>query len=342
MGQQGLRRNWTPVKVPIINELLFGSADYRANILGREGNPTNNETENNPAANGSGEFTVRPANNAATVSNVLLVDPTDPRIVYVGSGDRMLRIDLTKLSDPYALVGYNNSNADGGLIQYNTTGPATTSVNHGVFDSKTGNAIPSADYLNLTVDPNNPFFSQSTVRTYGISQLNNQGFDATWHEFDRRADNVNNGDQDGDGFSRDDAGVDVGVYYGGTIMVDPNTGRNRLFFVGLDGVATQADDGTGEKYVNAIGTRTITNGIRNGNLQIMRLTHAAVQPSSLAAELADALFYVSSTSRGFPQSAKDILATGNTSWSTADSGQGGTDIRSILTVTATTGGIASR
>src|SRR5262249_53441018 len=48
---------------------------------------------------------------------------------------------------------------------------------------------------------------------------------------------------------------------------------------------------------------------------IAQIYFGASQPSTLAADLANALFYASSFDNGYPSSSKDILSTGDLRWS---------------------------
>ena len=132
---------------------------------------------------------------------------------------------------------------------------------------------------------------------------------------------------------------------------DPLTGKTRVIVSTDSGVYTAVDRGDGQILMN-IGDVTnnslafntsagVITGLvsgdvpivtfgRNGNLQTAQLYAGAVQPSSLAAQVAGALFYVQSVgtfagnattplgpSLGSRQSASDVLSTGILSWTPA-------------------------
>src|SRR5262249_60198423 len=60
------------------------------------------------------------------------IDPQNPNVLYIGGTDDgaldpaggMIRVDVTTMSDVYAFVTFDNSDADGGKIQSLSDGPA--------------------------------------------------------------------------------------------------------------------------------------------------------------------------------------------------------------------------
>ena len=73
-----------------------------------------------------------------------------------------------------------------------------------------------------------------------------------------------------------------------------------------------AGDGT-HRHLRSAPSRLPT-GSLNGNLQINQFYNGAVQPSDVAAAVAQAMLYGNSQENAFPQSDPNILADGNLNW----------------------------
>jgi hypothetical protein len=236
----------------------------------------------------------------------LAVDPNYPNIVYMGGTSDgnpygFIRIDVTKLQDVYALFAYDNHNNDGGLVQLSTTGgitvkPANTSGNNGPLGPGLPYGLLSSPgaYLNQLRDPNNPFLTPASLQYKNVASFTNTGFDAIWMPF-------------GSGLGGTDQHELVAFR-------DPLTGRTRLIYGDDQGVWTGTDDGTGAG-IAGIGTATSASGSRNGNLQITQFYYGAAQPSTLAADLAGAMFYGSAQDDGAPNSNARVLDNGQIGWS---------------------------
>ena len=112
------------------------------------------------------------------VNLTLAVDPNDPEIVYLGGGgSNLLQIDLSNLSDPYALVGYNDiaprSRPDA-VSNTRRQRPGVDNqhgVRHARHPAEFQPALPleqgpagSTNYYNLYRDPQNPFLHPSTLQ----------------------------------------------------------------------------------------------------------------------------------------------------------------------------------
>src|SRR5262249_34581674 len=101
--------------------------------------------------------------------------------------------------------------------------------------------------------------------------------------------------------------------------------RPRLIYGNDQGVYSVVDNGNSPNSSTfdnglatlspGIGTATVADGARNGNLQIAQLFQGAVQPDVLAPELTGALFYATSQDNGaHMQSRGNLLATGFLQW----------------------------
>src|SRR5207245_2850936 len=114
----------------------------------------------------------------------LAVDPNNPNITYMGGtldGNPygFIRVDTTTIQDPYALVAYDNSDNDGGLVQFSTIGGVTlntTGTAYGILNPGTS-TNPRSPYFNLLRDPDNPFLTPSTLRFSNVASWTNTGTD---------------------------------------------------------------------------------------------------------------------------------------------------------------------
>jgi hypothetical protein len=99
--------------------------------------------------------------------------------------------------------------------------------------------------------------------------------------------------------------------------VDPLTGKARIIYGTDEGVATfvNEDDGRAFNSVPGFDGELQTNNLRNGDLQIARLYSGDVQPSVLAADVANAMFYGAGRRQAdTPASAPNILTSGDNLW----------------------------
>jgi hypothetical protein len=258
----------------------------------------------------------------------LTVDPQNPNIVYLGGNaddqysGPLLRINIQTLSDPYTLLAHSNNSNDGGLSQGASVGDTNIySGNYGIYDPLTGNVYN--DYFNLMRDPNDPFVAPSSLQFTGVPDdqtlylvngaptlengFNNGAWDAPYAAVSQATDgNVS-------WMPFDNQLVGSANMLAVIAVPDPTTGGTRLVIGDDQGVYTGIDDGTGNLDTNE-GSVTLPAGTRNGNLQIAELYDTASQPSTLAADLAGALFYATSFDNGVSSSSNTILETGNLAW----------------------------
>jgi subtilisin-like proprotein convertase family protein len=307
-------RNWTHVHIPIfLPNPTFPLV----------GSPSNNETlpDHDPLGAKPGAFGGG-AHAQGNYDVALAIDPTNPRIIYIGGTNDgtpqtpggppggMIRIDTTTLSDTQAVVAYDNSDNDGGSLQFTTSsgnaivkpfnanpplgiprGPGLPYGFAGTTQTFTFTPPTNSGWFNLFRDPNNPFLANSTLLFDNVASIQNSGFDAKWEGFP--------------------AEVDTDVHRIFT-MIDPLTGNSRLIVGDDQGIASFVDDNG--NFSPGIGFSAFPSGDRNGNLQITQFYYGAAQPSTLAADIAGALFYGMAQDDGFPVSQANILQTGNLAW----------------------------
>ena len=108
--------NWTKVRLPVKG-------------TGQNQIPTNDDSVATNFSVTGGTSPSFPAQGNYDIS--LAVDPNNAAVVYMGGtadGNPygFIRIDTTTIADPYAEVAYDNSNNDGGLVQFSTQGAITT------------------------------------------------------------------------------------------------------------------------------------------------------------------------------------------------------------------------
>ncbi|MFO0926215.1 MAG: Ig-like domain repeat protein [Gemmataceae bacterium] len=228
----------------------------------------------------------------------MTIDPNNPNVVYLGgmgSGVpyQIIRIDTTTTQDAHNLTGFDNSNNDGGLIQTATTG----GVNIANAATNPGYGLVShlGPYLNMLRDPDRRFRTDSTWFFGNVTGFTNTGQNTRWM----------NGETEGL------AGSDQHRLLA---IKDPLTGRTRLIGGNDHSVWTGTDYGDGSAF-NTIGFASLPTGTRVGNLQVSQFYYGAVQPSTLAAEAAGALFYGMAQDDGYPQSGPGTLDSGNLNWS---------------------------
>ena len=104
--------------------------------------------------------------------------------------------------------------------------------------------------------------------------------------------------------------------------VDPTTGLPRLIFGNNDGIWSVLDNNG--SFENSVGSTDLTPGIdRNGNIQIAQFYSVSAQPSSVAAQAANALFYGAAQNTGVMSSSPGILTDGNLQWTQAPETENG-------------------
>jgi subtilisin-like proprotein convertase family protein len=289
-------KNWTSIVLPSVNG--FGSND--------ESQPTFDPFTNPANAQGDGTYDMS-----------LAVDPNNPAVVYLGGygvpggTGGLLRLDTTTVSDPYAVIAFDDGNHDGGQLRPQATGDAIDGPNAGLqfTDPATGRTVV-IPYLNALRDPNNVFLNNATLQvagvqpnTSGVGFVNN-GTDIRWMPF---------------------AGALNSQQHRMVALRDPLTGATRLIFGSDLGVWTSLDPGTGQVLshlgsVPAAGDPGVqlasgtVAGDRNGNLQLLQTTYGAVQSSVLAGQVGAALFYANAQNGGFPVSDPNLLTDGNLTW----------------------------
>jgi large repetitive protein len=274
-------------------------------------NPTNDPTQPvydtiGAATNPSGNYNIS-----------LTIDPNDPNIVYlggtsIGQTSGLIRIDTTGIYDSHAEVAYDGSRPDGGAVQLNTTGRAAVkNVNDGppVLELPT---FSQRQYLDLIQDPQQAFLNNTTLYVFNVDRFTNDGSGITWIPFDNML-NANPNDLD------PSTNVHQLISY-----IDPLTGRARLIAADDQGIFTAVDQGDGT-LSPGIGAAVSPTFSRNGNLQIAQFFYGAAQPSTVAAQIAGALFYGNGLHTGISASNPGELTpggtgSGNTNWSspTAD------------------------
>jgi subtilisin-like proprotein convertase family protein len=302
-------QNWTKVRLP---------------VTGVVSNPisTNNDSiATDYSVDGNAQFP------QANYDVSFAVDPNNPSIVYIGgTADAnpvlngqyggFIRVDTSTIADPYATVAYDNSNNDAATIQFNTQGALNIKAAGGPTSVGTGLPLGPGEpyglirnpntsspgktpyttgpYLNMLRDPNNPFLTPASLQYTNIASFGNSGEDARYGSF-------------------------TGGGLGGTdqhrlvVFKDPLTGHTRLIFGDDQGVWTGTDNGTGNP-TGDVGSAVSVVGSRNGNLQITQFYDGAAQPSTLAADIAGALFYGMAQDDGFPKSDAHVLDNGNIGW----------------------------
>src|SRR5262249_11798066 len=140
--------------------------------------------------------------------------------------------------------------------------------------------------INLLRNPADPFNSSSANIVFNTKQFDNTGTGATWVPFD------------------------LPIFPGSPqvmsavhriiVMRGPLTGNSRLILGTDNGVLTGVDnDG---QFDLGIGSASTASGTRNGNLAITNFYYGDAQPSSLAAQIAGALFYGTSLNNANSQS----------------------------------------
>jgi subtilisin-like proprotein convertase family protein len=297
-------QNWTLIPIPVLGGLF----------------PTNDETQPTvDILSGQGNYDID-----------LAIDPVNPNILYMG-GSRdaspfsFIRIDTTRIIDPKNVSSFDNSNNDTGLLQSATTGSISSTLPTGLLltDPFTGSKFIQPT-INALRDPFQPFLANATlvagsppISAQGIpadvtGAWTNSGQDVRWSPFDKNFDSTLNQ------YVPNHSINGTTDHHRVLAVRDPLTGKTRLIFGDDQGVFTALDQGDGQLLENlggqSTGTIPVPTGSRNGNLQITQFYSGAVQPSILAAQVGQALFYGNAQDDGFPVSQPDLLTTGNIKW----------------------------
>jgi len=271
-------RNWTQVRIPTLPPVGPAGRAFPQAVPSNDVGLNDYDIGGGPAGSGFG------AQGNYDVS--LAIDPTNPNIIYLGGtadaqSTGFLRIDSTTIWDAHSLVYGGTILNDGGQLVTVSNGPIQ------LIDPTKGGPTP---YTNFIRGPLAPFVSDQTQVVPNAASFINNGAGVKWIPFD----------------------------IGGTdqhriiTMVDPLTGHARIIIGDDQGVYTAVDNnGT---FDAGIGNAQSPAASRNGNLQITQFYYGASQPSSLAAQVAGALFYGSAQDDGGPRSDPNVLNNGNITW----------------------------
>ena len=274
--------------------------------------PTNNNT--GTAYNVAGD----PIYQHGDYESAFAIDPTNPNITYIGGTvngnySGFIRVDATAVADSHALVPTSNNKNDGGLSRYNSTGDVSIvnkTYSLPFFDGTTNSfAFNQSPYLNLTLDPNNPFASNTTIETYNVASFTNDGSGVLWTPIDGMLS------------ASASSYVPSSNIHSIVTFVDPLTGQTRLLVGDDQGVFSGELTSNGELTTN-IGGTALPAYSRNGNLQLAQVNYGAAQPSvtlSNGSTAPASLFYGNSYNLGEYGTDPTILSDGNIA------GQGSTD-----------------
>lgn len=288
-------QNWTRIRIPGLAPIGTAKRVVPSNDTGLP----DYDVLGDPAFQGQGNYDI-----------AITIDPNDPNIIYLGGfGSQpsgFVRVDINGLGDPHAYY-LANDRPDGGTLMVNATDGATMKQNplpgvQGPISFLNIYGDPrSTPTVNLIRNPFNPLGGSATFYTPNISSLNNTGAGAKWVPIDQFM-----------------GGADIHRL---VAFRDPLTGKSRLIIGNDHGVWSTVDNGDGT-IDGGIGTAIAPSLSRNGNLQITQFYYGAAQPSSAAAQIAQALFYGQAQDDGFPRSTADVLTTGNIFWGFSAGGDG--------------------
>jgi subtilisin-like proprotein convertase family protein len=277
--------SWTRIRVPEAAPVFTDDLFVQSNDVGLGD------------ADISKPSTVEPGRAAYDLT--LAVNVNDPRIIYLG-GLLNLRIDTTALHDAGAFYMASTLN-DGGQLRDNSAGSvALKNWPNGLTSFFNPIDTPM---INLFRNPTDVFNSSTSFGMSNVASVLNDGGAATWTLFDAGTSSL-----------YDTVGTDsLDSYLQVVTTIDPTTGLTRLIFGKSNGVFSAVDDngqvdlGTGEAQLPGVS--------RNGNLNVYEFFNSAAQPSDVAAQAANALFYASGFKNGIVQSDPNILTNGNVVWS---------------------------
>lgn len=285
-------------------------------------------------------------NGEATHSLTLAMDPQDPNILYLGA-DRIMKIDMTLVVDPYKLQ-LNSHRDTTGLVNYLTSNANTdgNALNGGLDAVDLTRGLPPLDsttpfgagydadlrdprrrnwnFINLVRDPYTPFEANASLATTSVNSFVNSGIDVTWEYLDVARNLA--------GAGVTEAADDYDYVSNITTFVDPLSGRTRILWAHDEGVGTFVPsgvkvlsrvngslnrmDGFTQPGVNLTDdTNLQVEGVRNGNMQVARLYSGDAQPSLLAASISNSLFLAAARRRGDAYASdNNILANGENSY----------------------------
>jgi hypothetical protein len=239
----------------------------------------------------------------------LVVDPTNPNIVYFGGSSDggntsgLVRIDTTNILDSHNLVSYSGSRNDGGALQINSTGAAAVKTNQNgpatLLSQATiiFNPLTTNGYLNLIGDPNQPFATNATLLVFNTANFTNDGSGVTWLPMDQFIQ-----------ANPDDLSPSTNIH-SLISYVDPITGATRLIIGDDQGIFTGVDEnGT---LSPGVGNAVSPSYTRNGNLQVTQFYYGSIEPSLAAATNTGALIYGNGQSVGLTAGDPSVLGNGN-------------------------------
>jgi subtilisin-like proprotein convertase family protein len=302
--------NWTQVQTPTLAPLGNYNQDVASNAIPGSAN-----------ANGNVNYPITD-NTQGNVNMTLGTDPTNPNILYLGgfggdgynSDTGLIRVDLTTMADSHALIPniyYTTINPLQGTPAWDVVaGPPvrfTTNVpTSPVFPDPTA-------YLNFIRSPNQPFYNDdATLYVNAYTGFTNTGFGATFTPMDTPG---------GGQFIPPGSNTEIsGTGYQVSLTeVDPATGLPRLIVGNLDGVYSSLDkNGQFQPFIGASTAEPSVN--RNGNLQLGQIYYVAAQPSSVAAQAAQALFYAGAENIGGQSADPNLITDGNINWTALQAG----------------------
>jgi hypothetical protein len=288
-------QNWVKVKIQAVPVL----PDPKVPTI-----PTNDDLQ--PNVDILGDNVTPGGVKQANYDMSIAIDPTNPNIVYLGGTFdprphyTIIRVDTTGIEDAHSMTAFNNFRNDGGQLMRSTKGGIQFGPPNLDFKFPYGYPPTSpVPYLNFFRDPNAPFTADTSLNVFNVTNFNNEGLrqaTSPWYDFSVI------------GFGSTDQHRLI-------TMLDPLTGHTRLIVGDDQGLFTAVakDDGTLDL---GIGTAQDPNTSRNGNLQITQFYGGAAQPSQSAANQSgtSGFFYGAAQDDGYPNSAKDVLSTGNILW----------------------------
>jgi subtilisin-like proprotein convertase family protein len=283
-------QNWTQVNLPFIH---LNNPPIYAPISPYNDYPTSDTTQ----------ATFTDPNLLPNVKSIA-IDPNNPNIIYVG-GLHLIRVDLTTVSDVYSFVNYNYSAPGGTLTQTSTVGDVTGPGAAGVFNDfsnllETNPDLTPVNVLDMLRDPQNPFLAPTSLQFTGATAFTNDGTGIKWQLMDQ---------------------FDAGSENQLLDLIDPLTGKGRLFTATSAGVYTAVDQGGGV-VDQGVGSVVSVSGSRNGNLQIATITETGAEPSVLAATIAGAALFAENPLIGVPMSDPNLFQNGNIAWGNLSIGYG--------------------
>jgi subtilisin-like proprotein convertase family protein len=219
----------------------------------------------------------------------LTVDPLNPNVVYVGGMGTnnspvagIIRVDATEVNDAHAFFLDNRLPTGGERID--VTGGVSLKTDDR-DDAPAGTNPRTNPFINMVRNPGNPF-GNATFKISQTANFANTGAGVKWTGFD---------------FGQADK-------HRMLAFRDPLTGRTRLILGDDQGIWTTVDDDGRQNA--SLGSMPSVAGARSGNIQITQLYYGATQPSSLAAQIAGALFYGAAQDDGFPVSNSGVVSPG--------------------------------